>query len=101
MSDAPPPTCRDVHQVVELDAFRRQKVNDVTLLQLSDKTSMADLMPNSLKQTADLATPIFIALGDWSLQDEKFSSIYKGAFITPIIRDPCSVQSFSFVICWI
>ena len=88
-SGAAPPTFSCSRPGVSFIAFSLANVDTVidAVRQLPDKSSATNPMPTSvLKQVVDLFAPYFTDLFNHSLATDHFPSVFKEAFITPIVK---------------
>ena len=88
-SGAAPPTFSCSQPGVSFITLSSVNVDTVidAVRQLPDKLSAADPMPTSvLKQVVDLVAPHFTDLFNRSLATGHFQSVFKEAFITPIVK---------------
>ena len=88
-SGAAPPTFSCSRPGISFITFSSVNVDTVidAVRQLPDKSSAADPMPTSvLKQVVDLVAPYFTDLFHRSLVVGHFPSVFKEAYITPIVK---------------
>jgi hypothetical protein len=89
--DAPAPVFSDVKSGAEFSTFETVTADDVinAVRRLPDKTSAADPLPTSiLKLVVDVIAPFIAELFTRSLATGEFPTVFKEAFITPVIKKP-------------
>ena len=100
-SGAPPPVFTDVPSGHSLTDFLRLSVDDVAaaVRRLPDKQCTSDPLPTSLlKENVDTLAPFLTELFNRSLLQGTVPSVFKSAFITPLLKkpdlDPAETKSY-------
>ena len=99
-SDAPPPSFTAVPLGCVFRVFRPLSIVDVAAVRaLSDKQCLTDPLPTKLlKDNVEVFAPFPVALFNRSLALGVVPSIYKSAYITPLLKkadlDPMDVKSY-------
>ena len=100
-SDAPPPSFTAAPLGCVLRVFRPLSIIDVVaaVRALPDKQCLSDPLPTKLlKDNVDVFAPFLIELFNRSLALGVLPSIYKSAYITPLLKkadlDPTDVKSY-------